>query len=113
MCQSAASRRSLERTRMPLVTALCFPDAAPEVLDMLIEWTTWSFLVDDEFDDGPDGADPKRCAAALATLVPVLDGDRPPDTASARAFARSLQRLTDGRSAAWSRLLRQDIGDYL
>ena len=113
LCQSPASRRSLKRTRMPLVTALCFPDAAPEVLDMLIEWATWSFLVDDEFDDGPDGAEAVRCAAALATLVPVLDGAQPTDTASAQAFARTLERLTNGRSAAWSRMLRHDIGGYL
>ena len=113
ICQSPASRRSLRRARIPLITALAYPDAPPAVLELLIQWATWSFIVDDEFEDGPDGDDPARCAAALATLLPMLDGARPGELPSARAFSGTLERLTDGRSPGWCRMLRHDIGAFL
>ncbi|WP_405021636.1 terpene synthase family protein [Kitasatospora sp. NBC_00070] len=113
ICRSAQSRRSLERTRVPLITALAYPDAAPQALELLAQWATWTFVIDDEFDDGPDGQDPVRCAAALATFLTVLDGAPAGDFASARAFAGTWGRLVEGRSAAWRRMLGDDIRAYL
>ncbi|MFD9425659.1 MULTISPECIES: terpene synthase family protein [unclassified Streptomyces] len=113
ICRSAQSRRSLERTRIPLVTALAYPDAAPDALELLVQWATWTFVIDDEFDDGPDGQDPARCARALATFLPVLDGAPVGGSASARAFAGTWERLVEGRSPAWCRMLRDDIRAYL
>ncbi|UUU25730.1 terpene synthase family protein [Streptomyces sp. DSM 40750] len=113
LCRSAASQRSLRRTQVPLITALTYPDAAPRTLELLTQWATWTFIIDDDFDDGPDGEDPQRCAAALGTLLPILDGARPGSGASARAFADTLEHLTSGRSPGWCRMLRDDIRAYL
>ncbi|MFF1343323.1 terpene synthase family protein [Streptomyces sp. NPDC058290] len=113
ICRSAESRRSLERTRIPLVTALAYPDAAPDVLDLLVQWATWTFVIDDEFDDGPDGQDPARCASALATFLPILDGAPAGASASARAFAGTWERLVEGRSPAWRRMFGDDIRAFL
>ncbi|MFF2788837.1 terpene synthase family protein [Streptomyces sp. NPDC058049] len=107
------SRRSLQRTRIPLITALAYPDAAPDALELLVQWATWTFVIDDEFDDGPDGQDPARCASALATFLPVLDGAPAGGSASARAFAGTWERLVEGRSPAWRRMLGDDIRAYL
>jgi (+)-beta-caryophyllene/(+)-caryolan-1-ol synthase len=113
ICQSPASRSSLERTRIPLLTALTYPDADPAALELLVQWAAWTFIIDDDFDEGPDGQDPARCADALATLLPVLDGAPPGNTASARAFAATLQDLVAGRSAGFDRMLRRDIAAWL
>ncbi|MEU4730747.1 terpene synthase family protein [Streptomyces sp. NPDC023588] len=113
ICQSPASRASLERTRIPLVTALAYPDAGPAALELLARWAAWTFIIDDQFDDGPDGQDPSRCADALATFLPVLDGQTPGGTPPARAFAATLQDLTAGRSAGFDRMLRSDIAAFL
>ncbi|MFI6475997.1 terpene synthase family protein [Streptomyces sp. NPDC050516] len=107
------SRRSLEHTRVPLVTALAYPDAAPDALELLVQWATWTFVIDDEFDDGPAEQDPTRCASALATFLPVLDGASAGNSASAQAFAGTWERLVEGRSPAWCRMLRDDIRAYL
>ncbi|GGU66452.1 terpene synthase family protein [Streptomyces lavendofoliae] len=113
ICQTPASRESLQRTRIPLITALAYPRASPAALELLVQWAAWTFIIDDEFDDGPDGQDPTRCAKALAILLPILDGTPPGQAASARAFAETLQRLTADRSAGFCRMLRGDIAAYL
>lgn len=116
ICQSATSQRSLKNTQVPLITSLAFPDAAPRVLAQLVQWATWTFVIDDEFDDSPAGDDPKTCVAALDQLLAVLDrADSAPrdGTGAAAAFAGTVADLTDGRSAGWCRMFRHDARAYL
>jgi (+)-beta-caryophyllene/(+)-caryolan-1-ol synthase len=116
ICQSATSQRSLKSTQVPLITSLTFPDADPRTLDLLIQWATWTFIIDDEFDDGPDGNDPQRCAAALDKLLLAFDGPgsvQRGGEASVNAFAGTIADLTDGRSAGWCRMFRDDARAFL
>ncbi|MFH8787684.1 terpene synthase family protein [Streptomyces roseoverticillatus] len=108
LCRSAASRRILRRARLPLTATLFYPAASPPVLARLTPWLYWICIMDDEFDDGPDGRDPARCASTLATLLDVLGG-RPGRTPAERALADIRLRVQEGRSPGWSRAFRRDV----
>ncbi|MFF7725369.1 terpene synthase family protein [Streptomyces sp. NPDC008001] len=111
ICQSPASQQNLRRARITDTTALAYPDAAPADLVRLTQWLYWTFIMDDDFDDGPDGRDPARCEGALASLVRVLDGD-PGRTPATRAFADIWQRMSAGRSRGWNKEFRRDTEDW-
>lgn len=112
ICQSPASQRNLRRARITDTTALAYPDAGPADLVRLTQWLYWTFIMDDDFDDGPDGRDPARCEEALTSLVRVLDGGggRTPAT---HAFADIWQRMLANRSAAWRKEFRKDTEEWL
>lgn len=68
-----AVRSHLRRTRPDWLAALFYPRAD---LDLLVHeccWHAWSFLVDDQFDDGLSGRDPRRCRDVVAEMVSVMD----------------------------------------
>ncbi|MFF8918505.1 terpene synthase family protein [Streptomyces sp. NPDC015032] len=109
---SPTARKKMVRTRPELWISLIFPAASQQHLDLFCQWLFWAFLVDDEFDDGPAGRDPRMCEAAIDRLVTVLDGG-PPRGAMERALVGLRARTYQDRSAHWVRQFRRDTVAWL
>ncbi|MFB7188525.1 terpene synthase family protein [Streptomyces sp. NPDC056230] len=109
---SPVARKKMIRTRPELWISLMFPTASQRHLDLFCQWLFWAFLVDDEFDDGPAGRDPRMCEAAIDRLVAVLDG-APPRGAMEHALAGLRARTYPDRSTRWIRQFRRDTVAWL
>ncbi|WP_424862040.1 terpene synthase family protein [Streptomyces sp. MMS24-I29] len=109
---SPTARKKMIRTRPELWISLIFPTASQQHLDLFCQWLFWAFLVDDEFDDGPAGRDPRMCEAAIDRLVTVLDGG-PPRGAMEHALVDLRERTYRGRPAHWLRQFRRDTVAWL
>ncbi|MFF2014076.1 terpene synthase family protein [Streptomyces sp. NPDC058195] len=109
---SPAARKKMIRTRPELWISLIFPTASQRHLDLFCQWLFWAFLVDDEFDDGPAGRDPRMCEAAIDRLVAVLDGGAPRG-AMERALAELRGRTYQNRPEHWIRQFRRDTVCWL
>jgi (+)-beta-caryophyllene/(+)-caryolan-1-ol synthase len=109
---SPTARKKMIRTRPELWISLIFPKVSQQHLDLFCQWLFWAFLVDDEFDDGPAGRDPRMCEAAIDRLVSVLDGG-PPHGAMEHALVGLRTRTYRDRSARWIRQFRRDTVAWL
>ncbi|MFB7912964.1 terpene synthase family protein [Streptomyces sp. NPDC056061] len=109
---SPTARKKMIRTRPELWISLIFPTASQQHLDLFCQWLFWAFLVDDEFDDGPAGRDPRMCETAIERLVDVLDGG-PPRGPMERALAGLRDRTYLDRSTGWVRQFRRDTVAWL
>ncbi|MFD7866154.1 terpene synthase family protein [Streptomyces sp. NPDC059783] len=110
---SPVARKKMIRTRPELWISLIFPEASQKHLDLFCQWLFWAFLVDDEFDDGPAGRDPRLCEGAITRLVDVLDGLREPEGPMENALAQLLARTCTGRPPHWLRQFRRDTAAWL
>ncbi|MFF2325495.1 MULTISPECIES: terpene synthase family protein [unclassified Streptomyces] len=106
------ARKKMIRTRPELWISLIFPTAPQHHLDLFCQWLFWAFLVDDEFDDGPAGRDPRMCEAAIDRLVAVLDGEQPRG-AMEHALTALRDRTYHDRSPRWIRQFRRDTVSWL
>ncbi|MGP3638410.1 terpene synthase family protein [Streptomyces sp. 24-1644] len=109
---SPVARKKMLRTRPELWISLIFPSASQKHLDLFCQWLFWAFLVDDEFDDGPAGRDPRMCEEAIARLVDVLDGAVPHGPME-RALDGLRWRTCRDRSQRWIRQFRRDTVAWL
>ncbi|MFD3657921.1 terpene synthase family protein [Streptomyces sp. NPDC058620] len=109
---SPVARKKMLRTRPELWISLIFPSASQKHLDLFCQWLFWAFLVDDEFDDGPAGRDPRMCEEAIARLVDVLDGAVPHGPMD-RALDGLRWRTCQDRSQRWIRQFRRDTVAWL
>lgn len=109
---SPVARKKMLRTRPELWISLIFPEASQEHLDLFGQWLFWAFLVDDEFDDGPAGRDPRMCEDAITRLVDVLDGAAPRNPME-HSLEGLRERTCPGRSPVWNRQFRRDTVAWL
>ncbi|WEH39562.1 terpene synthase family protein [Streptomyces sp. NBC_01218] len=109
---SPVARKKMIRTRPELWISLIFPTASQQHLDLFCQWLFWAFLVDDEFDDGPAGRDPRMCGAAITRLVDVLD-QAAPNSPMEWALEDLRNRTYRDRSVAWVRQFRRDTVAWL
>ncbi|MEU0127278.1 MULTISPECIES: terpene synthase family protein [unclassified Streptomyces] len=109
---SPAARSGMLRSRPELWASLALPVASREHLDLCCQWLFWVLLVDDEFDDGPAGRDPRTCGRVIARLVDVLDG-AVPHSAMEYALEDLRERTGRGRSPVWTRQFRRDTASWL
>ncbi|MCX4674127.1 terpene synthase family protein [Streptomyces sp. NBC_01433] len=109
---SPPARKKMIRTRPELWISLIFPRASQRHLDLFCQWLFWAFLVDDEFDDGPAGRDPRMCEEAIARLVDVFDGAVPVGRME-HALDGLRERTCRDRSPRWVRQFRRDTVAWL
>ena len=62
------------QSRFSDLAARVYPDAAFTELKLLSDWNVWTFIMDDQMDEGAMGKQPEQLAAFYAGLVDVLKG---------------------------------------
>ena len=78
-----SARKRFERARFAWFAGVVYPTADAPRLELMADWFAWLFLVDDQFDDGRIGRDPKLADVMLSDLRAVLRGNVPTDNGPA------------------------------
>jgi (+)-beta-caryophyllene/(+)-caryolan-1-ol synthase len=112
LCPSPAARSHMERTSPHLWAAKYWPHADAGRLAVLAQWMFWTFVVDDEFDDGSSRRDPRLCAEVIQRFLHVLDFG-PALGVLGDALADLWGGISPGRSAGWTAQFRRDFADWL
>lgn len=99
---SPVARTRMLRARPELRASLLFPDASRDHLALVSRWLFWALLVDDEFDDGAAGHDPRLCGETIGRLVEVFDGAAPRSPVE-HALEDLRESTCTGSSPEWER----------
>ena len=62
LLQRDTAYRRLDRRQYGMLMARAYPSAAPETLQIVTDWSTWLFLLDDQCDEAGMGHDPEQLA---------------------------------------------------
>lgn len=90
---TTSARARMTRTDPYGAAAYTWPHAGFQELVLETKWLATVFRFDDQLDEGAAGSHPGHCAAVLAGLYRVLDGDRPDSPSPVlRAFAELLDQ---------------------
>ncbi|AXU17284.1 terpene synthase family protein [Streptomyces clavuligerus] len=101
---SEASHQRLSQLRLEVITARYYPFVEPSALPLLALHMAWAWCVDEQFDDGPAGRDPRWCLTALRGLRDaVLGGSHIPGNPLEAAAADFHRRLGEVHSPRWVR----------
>lgn len=103
LVRSKRARSALNRLQYGSFMGRAYPTAALPALQLIADWNTWLFLLDDAFDEQELGRQPAQLAQLHARLLAIMRGGAPPDRSDTRYLA--LEDLT-GRfraqaSGAW------------
>lgn len=113
LCPTPEVHEQVRQARPELWASLIYPAAELADLVLFCEWTVWSFVVDDMFDDGPQGRDPARCEEVIVRLIAVIDGKEAPAGPLEHALSDLWQRICSNRSAGWTKVFRRDTSGWL
>jgi hypothetical protein len=64
--------RRFERNGCAMLAARIVPGASDELLQLVADWTTWSFVLGDIFDESPIGKSPPKTRAFIDRVVATL-----------------------------------------
>jgi len=81
LLQRNTAYRRLDRLQYGMLMARAYPSAAPETLQIVTDWSTWLFLLDDQCDEAGMGRDPEQLARLHTKFLAVLQGIPPGQTA--------------------------------
>lgn len=103
-----------DRRRYGELMARAYPFASCEALQLISDWNTWLFLLDDQCDETGLGRDPVRLAEMHACMLAILRGRRPCDEADPQKVALYdlTTRLRERAGEAWLSRFVVEIEDY-
>lgn len=108
---AAGRERSFAGGRFGWLAAHTFPNAELDVLQLIADWTTWLFALDDTCDRAPDGKRPELLQTHVDDFMAVLNGLHgvaPSPLVDGLADLRA--RLTPRVTPAWmSRFLHSSL----
>jgi hypothetical protein len=113
LLQRDAAYRRLNRLQYGTLMARAYPLAAPETLQIVTDWSTWLFLLDDQCDEAGIGHDPEQLERLHAQFLTVLRGVPPGQAAAPLAHAlwdlhtRMLAHAPEGWQGRFHRSVRQ------
>jgi len=98
---SQQDRRHLDASHYTLLMARAYPTADPGALQLIADWNTWTFLLDDYFDEHVIGRNPDAVEHLHGQILSILDGATPDAGDSMRIcalhnIASRLRLLGDG-----------------
>jgi 5-epi-alpha-selinene synthase len=92
-----------ERGQYGILMARAYPTARQEDLQLIADWNTWTFLLDDQFDEHTVGYDPNGLEQLARRILATLRGaaPSPSDSATFHALHDIACRLRARRDEAW------------
>lgn len=114
LVQRAAAYRRFCASRYGWLAARAYPLAGLEELQIVSDWNTWLFLLDDQCDEGGIGKQPARLRALFAGLLAVLQEAPYPaqDGPLASSLSDLWQRMSARATLAWKARFRRDAQEY-
>lgn len=107
--------RRLERSRFSMLMARAYPTTSRATLQLIADWNTWTFLLDDQFDEHLTGRDPDAVEKMHARILCILAGEAPRRDDSSRIVALHsiAQRLRVQRNEEWMERFQACVRDTL
>jgi hypothetical protein len=119
LISSQQERRHLEASHYTLLMARAYPTADPAALQLIADWNTWTFLLDDQFDEHVVGRNPDAVEHLHGQILSILAGAAPDagDSTRIRALHNITSRLRvlgDGeRMARFTTCVRETLAASL
>ena len=112
---TANERTRLERGRFASLMARAYPTAPIEQLQLIADWNTWTFLLDDQFDEHSIGYNPDAVESMHARILSMLAGGAPlaNDSARMHALHQITNRLRAQRTEEWMERFQANVRDTL
>jgi hypothetical protein len=113
LMQRDTAYRRLNRLQYGMLMARAYPSAAPETLQIVTDWSTWLFLLDDQCDEAGMGHDPEQLVRLHTQFLAVLQGIPPGQDAGPLVHGlwdlhtRILAHAPEGWQGRFSRSVRQ------
>lgn len=110
-----AAYRRLDRLQYGILMARAYPHASPETLQIVTDWSTWLFLLDDQCDEADIGHDPDRLARFHTHLLNVF-GDVAPsqdDVPLAHSLRDLYTRIQAYAPEGWLERFSTSVRQYL
>jgi 5-epi-alpha-selinene synthase len=113
MTQEQASRR-LHRLKYGWLIACAYPHASLEDLQIVADWTTWLFVLDDQCDETGLGRNPRQLAEVHEAILAILGGApiTHPLAPSPRGLHNLRERMLQQASLAWLQRFIKTVADY-
>jgi 5-epi-alpha-selinene synthase len=114
LLQRESAYRRLSRLQYGMLTARAYPGASREILQIITDWCTWLFLLDDQCDEAGIGQDPAQLRRLHLELLDVLSGSAPkPHIAPlAHGLWDLYTRLLVHAPAGWLARFRRSVAQY-
>jgi hypothetical protein len=113
LIQHATDAERFLRLQYGTLMARAYPNAPLPALQLISDWNTWLFLLDDQCDEAGLGLAPDRLAVVHATLLDILHGGSPqqqiPLNLALCDLATRLQAYAD---SPWLDRFRQQVAEY-
>jgi 5-epi-alpha-selinene synthase len=114
LLQRDAAYRRLNRLQYGLLMARAYPAADLEALQIVTDWSTWLFLLDDQCDEAGIGQNPEQLADLHALLLDVLHGVPPRQHAEPLVYGLwdLYLRLQAHTTESWLERFRSSVAQY-
>lgn len=115
LVSTAHEQRRLAGGKFATLMARAYPTAHTDALQLIADWNTWTFLLDDQFDEHSTGHNPVAVERMHGYILTVLAGNQPQRDADVRMHAlhQISQRLHQQRNAEWMAHFERQVRDTL
>lgn len=115
--QLVTEKKAFERLRLSKfgrLAARAYPDAALDRLEIISDWNTWLFVIDDQCDESGLGKHPDQLLNLHNRCLEILSGypTKPGDIPLIRALYDIYRRLKPLSSQAWMLRFAKSISEY-
>jgi hypothetical protein len=114
LLQREAAYKRLNRLQYGMLTARAYPTASTETLQIITDWCTWLFLLDDQCDEAGIGRNPGELSRVHLRLLDVLSGVAPDSHADplVHALWDLHKRLVAHAPEGWPARFRASVAQY-
>lgn len=114
LVKDSAGFEHLKASRFGWLAARAYPDAPLERLEIVSDWNTWLFVLDDQCDEMGIGRHPSKLSALHCRCLQVLCGD-PPDAEDVNvihALNDIIERIRSLMPLTWLTRFVQSVAEY-